>query len=224
MAKMKKDKIVDVVPSPSTYKTIILKDKLGVFNGALGETTTYFTYEKPEVKYHAAPKSVGKTVCGTLEFLAGEGDIVNTTAAVMKAVADSIPDELIEDVITCGTSKAGDAVGWHGGTGVTEDKYGHTNGITVGGLEVVQLRALGDSIRLRLANDLAPQPTVTITVNDTEITLDREDGQPRYNVVDATVAAMFVDGSAIIIEEVKDAPVEKAGSTKKSKASRKTKK
>jgi len=99
--------------------------------------------------------------------------------------------------IICGISKAGDAIGYHD---ALEDSYGEGN-VTLGGLKVVQLRALGDILRLRFDKDEAPLETVYVSLNNTTLAFAREKGQPRYNVEDAGAAKMFVDGQAIKVED-----------------------
>ena len=105
--------------------------------------------------------------------------------------------------IVCGTSENGDAVGYHDSK---DDGYGEGN-VTIGGLKVVQLRALGNVIRLRFDKDAAPQITISVKINDRTLVFEREDGQPRYNVVDAEVARLFVDGAVFIVVDGDEADV-----------------
>ena len=96
-----------------------------------------------------------------------------------------------------GTSKEGDAVGFHGSR---KDGYGEGDAI-LGGLKVYQLRALGDSIRLRFDKDKAPQEIVYAKLRGITVEFIREEGQPRYNAINAEAAKLFVDGHVFRVED-----------------------
>jgi len=107
----------------------------------------------------------------------------------------------LDNKLLCGTSANGDAVGYHGGTGVTEDLYGEVQSLGIFGKELIQLRALGDVIRLRFAHNIALEDVVNVKINGSTIAFDKEKGQPRYNCTSAKVAGYFKDGMALTIEE-----------------------
>ena len=115
------------------------------------------------------------------------------------------PNEDIEGII-CGTSENGDAIGYHD---AHSDSYGSGN-VTLGGLKVVQLRALGNSLRLRFDNDKAPLETVYAKLRDITVIFVREEGQKRYNAVDSAALSLFVDGEGFkVVDGIKpegDAP------------------
>ena len=112
-------------------------------------------------------------------------------------VVDKPTDPVLASGIICGTSADGKAIGYHD---TPKDGYGEGS-VTLGGLKVVQLRALGNTLRLRFDKDEAPQETVTVKLNDLVVTFTREDGQPRYNVEDAKASKLFVDGQPILVAE-----------------------
>ena len=232
---MSKDKIPDVVTSGSNMNVVVFESLKSLINATL-ESRTMYVVTSEDKAYGVSDAYIGKVVPGTLGYLISNDILVDVCPASggaflalasdtgMIAVPDAGDSVASDGSIVCGTSEAGDAVGYHGGTGIIEDLYGEGN-VTLGGLEVVQLRALGDSIRLRFANDATPSDIVAVTLNGGVVVFGKEEGQPRYNAVDAKVSKIFVEGHGITIEPYEDGIEEhKASSGKKPRASRKTKK
>jgi len=134
--------------------------------------------------------------CVTLS-VGDEGAIIEPTP---------IEPDAKEGTITCGTSEAGDAVGYHK---ADTDEYGKGD-VTIDGMKVVQLRALNGSLRLRFDQDAAPQGVVSVNIGGVIVDFIREDGQHRYNAVDAEASALFVDGDTL---DVSKGEVDNGGGT-----------
>ena len=134
------------------------------------------------------------------------------------------PVVLTPGQIVCGTSEAGDAVGFHGGPGVIEDLYGDIDTVLIGGEKLIQLRALNGWLRARLEGDVTPTEFITIKINGTDVEFEKEKNQPRYNAESASISALFIDGDVLDVEDgFVDETIEPPSVKKKSKNATKKK-
>ena len=110
------------------------------------------------------------------------------------------PEPQLNSII-CGTSEAGDAIGFHDGD---TDSYGYQNNVTIDGFGVIQVRALGDHIRIHLAGNEATAENINVNIAGSEYVFALEVGQPRYELVDPALAELFVDGAELLVIDGQD--------------------
>ena len=113
---------------------------------------------------------------------------------------DPTPEPELHHII-CGVSEAGDAFGYHK---ADTDSYGYANTVTIDGVLVKQVRALGSNIRIHLVGDEASKANLHVNIGGIGIKFKRDDNQPRYSVDSAEIAALFVIDAELLVEDGAD--------------------
>jgi len=73
MAKMKKDKIENIVPSPSTFLTVAVENENQLINGNFDGETLFYQSDKGH--FFAKVGNENKLLIGSIKFLLSKGKI-----------------------------------------------------------------------------------------------------------------------------------------------------